>query len=608
MSEHSPFPTYDEVMAVPWEDAAAEAEFLTCSKIADILFRRAAICEEAGQVIDARSYRFVAQLAFIHLEPHNEDAPLRPAIIMQSGRSSAPEDFDDATLGVVAQLMSTSKISALRARFGDILWVRKKDYMAAQEAASHYLEAFKLVDAKGEWAWDIDSLERGMALARVLGKKKSTFKDYVSFIIGRLNEIEHSCADAYGTRLLTLLTDQRAGDPKRLAVIAESIASRMDKVGSTSLAHNYYDIAARCHELTSDVTEAKRVKRRKGDSLVELANECIKKPEQGYLSGTHHLAVGIECLRQGGEDEARVTKLHKTLREWQVKSAGEMKTFTTEMDVSEMIELARKHVSGKSLRDAIFAMGVGHQPVDCKALRQRVIDHMDQFPLSSLFGASFMAPDGRVLANKPSGLTTDEDVREAAIQAEMFHQAAQIDWGLRAHAYIDVCRREILMEHRPTHNDLAFLVLQNPFIPPGHEALFLKGIIAGFRGDFDIAAHLLVPQVEESVRHILTAAGHVTSKLDAKLIQEQRLLGTLLAMPETVELFGADHVFELRGLLCDKFGRDLRNRLAHGFVTYNECWGDDVLNLWWLVMRFLCIPVMQRSRHEEEERGDHPEL
>jgi Domain of unknown function (DUF4209) len=268
------------------------------------------------------------------------------------------------------------------------------------------------------------------------------------------------------------------------------------------------------------------------------------------------------------------------------------------VDVSKAVEAAKGSVKGKSLRDAIFAMALGHPVTNPTKLRERVTDIMNKYPMTHLFPATFTTRDGRVMAHKPPGLSTDEETREAAIQAEMFHQASSIDWNLRAQAYIDVCRQQINEEHEPALQDLHFLVLHNPFIPPDHEALFLKGIIAGFRGDFDITAHFLVPQIEESIRYILQSAGYVTSKLDSKLIQEQRLLGTLLSLPETAEILHADHVFELRGILCEKFGYDLRNRLAHGFVTYQECWSADVLNLWWLVIRLLSFPAARKAKEE----------
>ena len=92
------------------------------------------------------------------------------------------------------------------------------------------------------------------------------------------------------------------------------------------------------------------------------------------------------------------------------------------------------------------------------------------------------------------------------------------------------------------------------------------------------------------------------------LIQEHRLLGTLLDLPETIEILGKHHVFELRGILCEKFGFDLRNRLAHGFVTYSDCWGADVLNLWWLVIRLLSIPAARKAKEDaaakEKKEGE----
>jgi hypothetical protein len=313
--------------------------------------------------------------------------------------------------------------------------------------------------------------------------------------------------------------------------------------------------------------------------------------------------LGIECLRQAKADAARIETLHKTLIHWQQKTAGELQTFSQQMDVSQIVEAVRKHMEGKTLSDAIFAMALGHPVINCDELRKRVLKNADQFPLTTLFAGSLLASDGRVVAHKPPGFTRDADEREKFIEAEMFHHAAQIDWNLRAQAYIDVCRSEIWLTHRPTLGDLQFLVMQNPFVPPGHEAIFLKGIVAGFRGEFDTVAHFLVPQIEESIRYVLKGTGYVTSKLDSKLIQEERLLGTLLTMPETTEIFGKDQVFELRGLLCEKTGCDLRNRLAHGFLTYNQCWDFDVMNVWWLVIRLVSFPIADRSGALAPEPG-----
>lgn len=555
-------------------------------------------------MVPSRVYRFLGHLTSMSLNAGRLDEPLGPALVTTSGRSADIGDFDDSAISTIEALMGDTTVPALCARFSDIVWIRKKNHKGAKLAANAYLEEFKALDKMSKWTWGITILERGFGLARILGVKSSQFECYTDFILGRLNGLRDSCDDAYCARLLSLLVEHRSGEPEALASIAESIGTRLDQGGSDFLGRQYYDIAVNCFEWARDDESVRRTKRLKGDSLVRCAERCIEKGGQGYSSAVHHLAVGIECLRQGRDEVERIKRLHKCLLDWQGEATSEMQTYSHERDVSNMVEIAQKHVSDKPLHEAIFAMAMGHNPINTDALRRRVLDQIDEFPLASLFGVTMMASDGRVVANKPSVVHVNGEHREAAIEAEMFHQAAQIDWGLRAQAYIDVCRRQIWNEHRPSYRDLEFLVLQNPFISKGHEGLFLKGIVCGFRGEFDFAAHLLVPQIEESLRHVLKKAGHITSKLDAKLIQQERSLGVLLAMPETVKIFGENHVFELRGLLCEKFGCDLRNRLAHGFLTYNETWGADVLNIWWLVIRFLCIPLCDISTQPGEETED----
>jgi hypothetical protein len=587
-------PTWEEISAYPWEDVAREAELPICHDIADRLLKKAAELHAANDQVGEGAYQFIGQLAFMHLDLGNSDAPFRAAVVMGTKRSAVLDDYEENELNLVQKLAETTTVPALRARFSDILWVRRKDHKTAEQGARDYLESFKAVDRASKWVCDIDSLERGMALARVLGQKKPLFSAYLDFIEARLKSLEVHCDDAYGLHLLDMLADHRSGDFATSARIAESIGDRLEAKGSSFLARDYYERAARFLNLLGNATVAKNALIKKGESWVTQANACIDQSGRGYFVASHDLALGVECLRQAKADEARIQSLHKTLIDWQQKSGGEMKTFSHAMDVSQLVDGARKHMEGKTLSDAIFAMALGHPVINCDEVRKRVLKNAEQFPLTTLFAGSLLTSDGRVIAHKPSGFTADAEERERFIEAEMFHQAAQIDWDLRAQAYIDVCRREIWLAHRPTLRDLQFLVMQNPFIPRGHEPIFLKGIVAGFRGDFDIVAHFLVPQIEEGIRHVLKNAGHVTSKLDSKLIQEQRLLGTLLAMPETTEIFGRDQVFELRGLLCEKTGHDLRNRLAHGFLTYNQCWGSDVMNVWWLVIRLISFPIAAR--------------
>jgi hypothetical protein len=597
-------PAFDDFKAQPWEDLARSAEIPTYSYLQTKFGQKVGELEKAGDTAASAVYRFLGQISFIHLQPDDKDQPLRAGWVSATGRSAAIEDFNEQARDTIEQLVRLTSIPLLRARFADTIWLLRKNYRMAEQAATSYLEAFKAVDDAGHWAYEFDCLKRGMALARMLGAKKQLFLDYVHFVETRLAALETTGTDSLGAGLLDLLLEYRVGNASVAGRIGEALGDRSEMTGNSFLAQTYFDIASQFLRANNDGANARRLGIKKTDSLIAQAESCIGKETQGYFAGSHHLARAIECLRQSGGDTGRIEALHQRLVEWQAKTMSEMQSASHEIDVSEIIKDAEQRVRGKALPEAIFSMALGHSVVSPDELRERVIRLMRDHPLVHMFGTSMMASDGRVTAFKPGSLTEDEKTREVAIETEMFHQASRIDWDLRARAYIDMCRQEIVKEHQPTLLNLQFLVLHNPFIPPGHEMIFLKGILAGFRGDFDITAHFLVPQIEEAIRHVLHSAGHVTSKLDSKLIQQQRLLGTLLSLPETSEILRADHVFELRGILCEKFGYDLRNRLAHGFVRYHECWGADVLNLWWLVIRLLSFPAARKAKENALAKDD----
>ena len=80
-----------------------------------------------------------------------------------------------------------------------------------------------------------------------------------------------------------------------------------------------------------------------------------------------------------------------------------------------------------------------------------------------------------------------------------------------------------------------------------------------------IAMHLLIPQLEASIRAVFQQRKIPTSTVENG-IQQERDLGWLLNHSKAAEMFGADIVFDLRGLLTEDFGWNLRNDQAHGLI------------------------------------------
>jgi hypothetical protein len=101
--------------------------------------------------------------------------------------------------------------------------------------------------------------------------------------------------------------------------------------------------------------------------------------------------------------------------------------------------------------------------------------------------------DGRTTGRRGSLWDPQSPGYEEAVLQEAFHQASTMHWPLRVQGYINVCAEQIQLEHQPSFRELAYLIQDNPILPPGHELSLLRGLRAGFTGDLVATCYFLIP-------------------------------------------------------------------------------------------------------------------
>jgi len=143
-------------------------------------------------------------------------------------------------------------------------------------------------------------------------------------------------------------------------------------------------------------------------------------------------------------------------------------------------------------------------------------------------------------------------------------------------------------------NSFLDLVSKSPFFPESRHQLFAKGLYAGLFGDFYTSTHILIPQIENSICHLLEQRGIITSRLDNG-IQKDFQLAPLLNMSETKSIWGEDIVFDLQGLLTESSGDNLRNKMAHGLLDDSDFQNPTMSYLWWISLR-LCFSSISASQ------------
>lgn len=94
--------------------------------------------------------------------------------------------------------------------------------------------------------------------------------------------------------------------------------------------------------------------------------------------------------------------------------------------------------------------------------------------------------------------------------------------------------------------------------------------------------------------------------VDERGVETEKGLKTLLEMPEATQLLGPDLTLELRALLCEQLGPNLRNDLAHGLLNDSQSWSAAAVYAWWLCLRLAALPYYGVLMHAREQ-GDTQE-
>lgn len=130
---------------------------------------------------------------------------------------------------------------------------------------------------------------------------------------------------------------------------------------------------------------------------------------------------------------------------------------------------------------------------------------------------------------------------------------------------------------------------ESPFIPKEREHFFIEGIYCGFQNNYILASHILIPQIENSLKNLIELNGRNTTKL-AEEIQNDNTLGSILSIDENNKMLDTicdrNLILELNNYLVDGNSVNFRNRLCHGLLSPFETDYYGIY-LWWLTLKMV---------------------
>lgn len=556
----------------------------------------------------------LADACSMMLSPKSLNEPFMPITVFYDRRSAIPDDLSDADILYFAEISDAIDDVWLKARLADLVWLKREPRDVKFALAA--IDCYRLIPLETE-TWlrgGRECWERTISLARMLKAGAGT----------RLSEMEGVVSQALVTAtagdgfravwLADILESNGLGRDQKIPIAQklETLAQEFSGMGDIHRSREFFSAAAKWFERAGDETKAAAM-------IVEVAEGWVKEAivRTSTDSPSHMVAASFyenaiqtyrtipRTEREAHRVDERITELRSHLNDAGEKSLGEMGLISTPgVDISQLVDNARKSVSGKSATEALLAFANLHRGAKVDELRKSSLERMQQFVFSSLFSSTMLSRDGRVIAKRPAmSLGAEPSLDdEVAIRVEMVR-----DYGILVSIVVqgDVwpALEVLLLEHRLREADFVGLARQSPIVPKDRTELFGKALFAGYDRDFVTALHLLIPQIEHMVRVHLKQAGAKTTNLDKDGIENENGLSTLMDLPEAEKVFGKDLSFELKTLFCDAFGPNLRNELAHGLLDENACHSPFAIYAWWLGLR-LVFNTWWNVTHKNTTEGE----
>ena len=565
---------------------------------------RTELSEEERSIFD-----LLKNIVSLGTKIHNDGIEFHPMFVMADGsRTFSIEDISEDDYLILHSLKLEKMPLILRALIADILWTNKKEFNAAKIAANAYWELFTFWYRDDDNVGTIDIIRRAVCISAQT-KQTLLFEKIQGWFVDFLEKKAANNDGFFALRVMELFLGQKNFDVSIfLPVLDDLIDGNSDNIAKVEQA---YKLKTECLFKLKRKEDAIKNNNLLADYYLEFAEKIFKKDIQGALRAVNFYQKGIMLYRNNGESD-KADASHKRLVEIQKEIPKIMVPFSVELDIKGVIDNLKANMEGLSFEECVIRLTQMFVFEKQEDIKKRVIEEFKDNPISHLFGKSLINAQGQtVLALHPLDIH-DPEKDPKLMELHMYQNALEkqkVAGDIWVKNALIIIRDKFVIDK----SMVEFLVKDNPIIPDGRERIFQSGLYMFLNGDYYEALHILAPQVENLFRNIAREVGGLTVTLEKDGSSMEKVLSSILSLPELVDCYDNDILFTFRGLLNEQAGANIRNEIAHGIISEYACSTGVCLYFGVAVIKLLsltsasCYQILKNSeklKHFEMPRKD----
>jgi Domain of unknown function (DUF4209) len=494
-----------------------------------------------------------------------------------------PEHLTESHVRALSVMLETISTPVLRARIADVLWYRltPRNPQHARAAIESYLNVAADTFDPDHWTTSERHFSRAFSIAVLLGSESPEFRAVIASAWDFLGRLQGADNLYYTERLVSQIIETLT--PNQIANLSQRIREIIDhalRAYDFNRARTYFGIAIALASRASRIHDACDLRLERAETYVLQADASATESQRSILLRQ----ARTELLNSGALRE-RVAEVSSMLDVSQALAVHEMASVTTPLNVGVTADHVRDSLRGMEPIEGLWRLAALPILITRPNARRNAEESASQYVFAFGFGHRPVARDGRQEGYIPGSIGSRDEDRERVLTSLMRKHAM---YG-RMQAVLDAIepgRRQLLLNHEYPLREIAGMISQRPLIPSGHSLLWAKAIHAGLVGEYDIAVHILAPQLENALRTLLRGAGEIVY-VTRNDVQSLIPLEAILDHPRLAQIIDDDHIFALDCVLAERLGANVRNHVAHGMLTDAASNSVDSAFVWWLALRML---------------------
>ncbi len=493
------------------------------------------------------------------------------------------ESFSEEQLDYYRRRADETRNPINKARYSDIVWELQKDHIFARKAIDAYLQCVPLF-YDNDWQLEIaDSLGRAAQLALSLNDENEVHKVRKE-LFRWIRILADNAKYRFCLELIDAILEMKkfVADEELITTveIADSGTRFYEKMkDGYHLQRSFLERLVKLMLILKDPEKALEYRKKIAESFVKEGDWKLENYPSGNLVAAFFYEEAARSYIDLGFSE-KVDELKKKIKihtrkatETEFKEIRKTVTFPSKPItdfIQELTSLTLHETLTKIANEPFFIPSLSR-------IKPEVEEQKKKSPLSFIIPQVSIRDDNPVLKSQTEeGLFDDHVVQRVAM-----------DYKYKSGIFGDIMTA-LRDKKNLDHISLLNFLSSSGVYEKDSLDMIGTGLERYFSEDFPSALHLLIPQLERTLRNMLERLGVATTILRGKVIEE-KTLGRILKEPKLEEFLGEDISCYLHTFLIDKRGDNLRNDIAHGLIIKEKCTrniANTLLSIFLLLTRF----------------------